>query len=144
MFDKTILIRDEIGILALYYPKGSEEQATDQTRFLTPNEIPLQVGLINRPSGYVFKAHLHSPISRTVIGCPETLIILSGKMEADVYNEHEKFIRSITLESGVFIQIRGGHRFTVIDPVNMIEVKQGPFISGEKIFINPLDHEQAK
>ena len=145
MFDEQITVEDENGIVALYYPRGRVgEVKENSTKFLTPDEIPLQVGLINRSSGYEFKAHTHSPVERTIKGCPETLIILEGELIADIYNEHGKFLQSLFVEVGIFLQIRGGHRFTVNQSVSMVEVKQGPYVAAEKVFFDPSAHEQTR
>lgn len=145
MFNEEIKVLDENGVVALYYPRGIPGIApSNETKFLTPDEIPLQVGLISRESGYEFKAHTHSPIERIVTGCPETLIILEGRIQADIYNEFGKHLETLTLDEGIFVQVRGGHRFTVLQSVSMIEVKQGPYVAGEKVFFNPADHEQSR
>jgi hypothetical protein len=56
------------------------------------------------------------------------LFIKSGKLRVDFYDEYEDYLESTVLNSGdVILLVSGGHGFTVLEEVEMIEVKQGPY-----------------
>jgi len=46
----------------------------------------------------------------------------------DFYDSQQRYLKSRILEAGdVILLATGGHGFEVLDEVEMIEVKQGPF-----------------
>ena len=50
-------------------------------------------------------------------------------MRVDFYNEQKNYLESRILETGdVILLITGGHGFEVLEEVEMIEVKQGPYV----------------
>lgn len=62
----------------------------------------------------------------------EVLFIKKGKLRVDFYDDDEQYIESRILEAGdVILLVSGGHGFTVIEEVEMIEVKQGPYSGDE-------------
>ena len=70
-------------------------------------------------------------VHRNVVLTQEVLFIKSGRMRVDFYDDYEDYLESIILEAGdVILLVSGGHGFTVLDEVEMVEVKQGPY-SGE-------------
>ena len=63
----------------------------------------------------------------------EVLIIKKGILRVDFYDEYEDYLESRNLYAGdIILLVSGGHGFKVIDEVEMIEVKQGPY-SGIRI-----------
>ena len=96
--------------------------------FITPNEYSQQVAYMHHPTGQVIDAHVHNPIHRDVILTQEVLFIKKGKLRVDFYDEYEDYLESTVLKAGdVILLISGGHGFAVLEEVEMIEVKQGPF-----------------
>jgi hypothetical protein len=50
----------------------------------------------------------------------------------DFYDRDDVYIRSAVLERGdVILLVSGGHGFRMLEPTEMIEVKQGPFVGME-------------
>ena len=100
--------------------------------FITPDEYSQQVAYMHHQTGKVINAHVHNPVHRSIVMTQEVLFIKKGKLRVDFYNDNEQYIESRMLEAGdVILLISGGHGFTVIEEVEMIEVKQGPY-SGDK------------
>ena len=59
----------------------------------------------------------------------ELLILLSGKLKVYFYNKKKIKAKSITLnKKDMILLMSGGHGFRVIKKLEMIEIKQGPFI----------------
>ncbi len=104
----------------------------DGVDFITPDEYSQQVAYMHHPTGKIIDAHVHNPVHRSIVMTQEVLFIKKGKLRVDFYDDNEQYIESRMLESGdVILLVSGGHGFTVIEEVEMIEVKQGPY-SGDK------------
>jgi len=96
--------------------------------FFTPNELSQQLAYMQHPAGKVIDAHVHNPIPRSVTYTQETLFIKKGRMRVDFFDEHRKYLESRELKAGdVILLIKGGHGFEVLEGIEMIEVKQGPY-----------------
>jgi len=111
--------------------------------FLTPDSFGQQVAYMNRPAGEVIQAHIHEPISRTLIGTQEVLIIRRGRIRVDFYESDRVYISSAILGPGDLMLLNtGGHGFEVLEDIDMIEIKQGPFAEGrDKTRFTPEPHE---
>lgn len=58
----------------------------------------------------------------------EVLFIKKGILRVDFYDEYEDYLESKDLHAGdIILLISGGHGFQVLEEVEMIEVKQGPY-----------------
>ena len=87
---------------------------------------------MKHPAGKIIQPHVHNPVKREVFYTQEVLLIKSGKLRVDFYSEGQKYLKSRFLVSGdVILLIKGGHGFEVLEELEMIEVKQGPY-RGEK------------
>ena len=74
----------------------------------------------------------------------EVLFIKKGKLKVDFYNEHQNYLESRILEAGdVILLASGGHGFEVLEEIEMIEVKQGPF-TGENDKTRFSSHPKSK
>ena len=97
-------------------------------RFFTPDEFSQQLGYMNRAKGYVIPPHVHNPVSREVQFTKEVLFIKSGKVRVDFYDDDQNYLESRILATGdVILLAYGGHGFEMLEPTEMIEVKQGPY-----------------
>jgi hypothetical protein len=96
--------------------------------FFTPNDFSQQLGYMHRPEGYVIPPHVHNPVPREVQYTKEVLIIKSGRLRVDFYDDDQTYLESRILETGdVILLAYGGHGFEMLEPTEMIEVKQGPY-----------------
>lgn len=97
-------------------------------RFFTPNNFSQQLGYMNRPKGYVIPPHIHAPVTREVHYTKEVLFIKSGKLRVDFYDDDHRYLESRVLRQGdVLLLAYGGHGFEMLEPTEIIEVKQGPY-----------------
>ena len=100
----------------------------DGISFFTPPEFSQQLGYMNRPQGYVIPPHVHNPVTREVHYTKEVLFIKSGKVRVDFYDEDKVYLESRILHQGdVLLLAFGGHGFEMLEPSEIIEVKQGPY-----------------
>ena len=111
--------------------------------FLTPETFGQQVAYMNRPKGEIIQSHIHEPISRTFTGTQEVLYIRKGRIRVDFYESDRKYVSSTILEAGDLVLLNtGGHGFEVLEEIDMIEIKQGPFAEGrDKTRFVPEPHE---
>jgi mannose-6-phosphate isomerase-like protein (cupin superfamily) len=98
-------------------------------QFFTPNEFSQQLALMSYSAGKVIPAHTHNAVRREVFYTQEALFIREGKLRVDFYSEQQEYHTSRVLGAGdVILLIRGGHGFEVLEDLNMVEVKQGPYV----------------
>jgi hypothetical protein len=96
--------------------------------FFTPNDLSQQLAYMRHPVGRVIEPHVHNPVAREVHYTQEVLFLKRGKLRVDFYNNAQKYLHSRILEAGdVILLVTGGHGFKVLEEVQMIEVKQGPY-----------------
>lgn len=96
--------------------------------FFTPNTYSQQLGYMNRPKGYVIPPHVHNPVRREVEYTKEVLVIRSGRVRIDFYNDNQMYISSIIVSTGDIILLAyGGHGFEMLENSDIVEVKQGPY-----------------
>jgi mannose-6-phosphate isomerase-like protein (cupin superfamily) len=100
----------------------------DGIEFFTSDTYSQQLGYMNRPAGYVIPPHVHNAVVRKVEFTKEVLFIRSGRVRVDFYSEDQVYLESAVLEPGdVILLARGGHGFQMLEPTEIIEVKQGPY-----------------
>jgi mannose-6-phosphate isomerase-like protein (cupin superfamily) len=96
--------------------------------FFTPNDLSQQLAFMRHPVGKVIDPHVHNPVRRSVHYTQEVLLVKSGKLRVDFYDEAQQYLDSRVLHGGdVILLATGGHGFQVLEEVEMIEVKQGPY-----------------
>lgn len=96
--------------------------------FLTPSAYSQQLGYMNRPAGHVIPPHVHNPVTREVHFTKEVLFIRSGRLRVDFYSDNQEYLESTVLDAGdVILLAFGGHGFEMLEPTEIIEVKQGPY-----------------
>ncbi len=114
--------------------------------FFTPDDFSQQLAYMNRPKDYVIEPHVHNIVQREVNLTQEVLIIKSGKIRVDFYDDYKNYIESRVLNSGdIILLAHGGHGFKMLEPTEMIEVKQGPY-AGEldKVRFKPVDKDKLE
>lgn len=110
--------------------------------FFTSGELSQQLAYMRHPAGKVIDPHVHNPVTRQVTLTQETLIIKSGALRVDFYDDQKNYLRSRVLEAGdVILLIQGGHGFEVLEELEMFEVKQGPYTGDQdKTRFTPTVH----
>jgi mannose-6-phosphate isomerase-like protein (cupin superfamily) len=96
--------------------------------FFTPNDLSQQLAYMRHPAGKVIDPHVHNPVNRSVQFTQEVLFIKRGRLRVDFYDNDRAYIESRILRAGdVILLATGGHGFEVLEEIEMIEVKQGPY-----------------
>lgn len=122
------IIRKKEKIIAIIIKDDYEGQGVD---FITPDDYSQQVAYMHHLEGTIIDAHIHNLVHRNVVFTQEVLFIKRGKLRVDFYDDYEDYLESSILSAGdVILLVSGGHGFQVLEEIEMIEVKQGPY-SGE-------------
>ena len=96
--------------------------------FFTPNDLSQQLAYMRHPAGKVIDPHIHNPVHRNVQYTQEVLFIKRGRLRVDFYDNDQNYLESRILQGGdVILLATGGHGFEVLEEIEMIEVKQGPY-----------------
>lgn len=111
--------------------------------FFTNDNDSQQLGYMNRPEGYVIPPHRHNLVPREVHYTQEVLFIKSGKVRVDFYTNEQVYVTSRVLHPGdVILLSDGGHGFKMLEPSEIIEVKQGPYCGEQdKVRFEPVSDE---
>ncbi|HHY74173.1 MAG TPA: hypothetical protein GX497_13315 [Bacillus bacterium] len=114
--------------------------------FVTPPELSQQLAYMNHPKGKIIEPHVHNPVKREVIYTQEVLFIKKGVLRVDFYSDEKSYLESRVLNAGdTILLIQGGHGFEVIEEVEMIEVKQGPYAGDvDKTRFQGVSNDQIK
>lgn len=128
----AIIIRNE------YHAEG--------IHFLTEGDYSQQLAYMHHPSGKVIDAHVHNVESRNVIFTQEVLVIRKGKLRVDFYTDDKEYIESYILNQGdIILLASGGHGFKVLEELEMVEIKQGPYLGErDKIRFKSIDEKQIR
>lgn len=117
----------------------------DGISFFTPDDFSQQLGYMNRPTNHVIPPHVHNLVERKVDMTQEVLIIRSGKVRVDFYDDKRNYLESHILQIGdIILLAHGGHGFKMLEPTEMVEVKQGPYCGEmDKIRFDAIDDDKV-
>jgi hypothetical protein len=99
-----------------------------ETTFVTPSETTMQAGFIVYQKGGEVARHVHRPLSRSIVGTAEVLVVRRGACDVELYDEDRQFVARHRLRIGdVIVLVAGGHGFKMLEDTVLLEVKQGPY-----------------
>jgi mannose-6-phosphate isomerase-like protein (cupin superfamily) len=114
------------GIVLAYIVANGDPP--DQTRYLTPDEVPLQLGYVVYRAGQEIPRHVHLPVERHLVGTAEVLIVQRGRCSVDIYTDDRRLVETRELGTGdIMIAVTGGHGFRATEDLVLLEIKQGPY-----------------
>jgi hypothetical protein len=140
MIERITHAGDELAIIL------RREFKKDGIEFLTASHHSQQLGYMNRAAGYVIVPHVHNPVPREVQYTNEVLLVKSGRVRVDFYTEAQSYLESVVLDAGDLILLAGGgHGVEMLEPSELIEVKQGPYVGDrDKTRFEPVAHERIR
>jgi len=102
--------------------------------FFSGENEGIQVGLWVYGQGKILAPHIHNSLEKKSERTSEVILVLEGRIHADLYNDESELIREIVLdENDVLICYRGGHGYqTLTLKTRVLEVKNGPYHGPEK------------
>jgi hypothetical protein len=100
-----------------------------QTTFFSPAESSFQFGLLAHDAGYEEPAHYHRPFSREIADLQQMFVVQRGVVGVKLYDDDGHFLQEVILGVGdAIVLIHGVHAIRVIEDLQAISVKQGPFL----------------
>lgn len=118
-------IKHQKDLLAIIVRNGF---AGNGVHFFTPDEFSQQLAYMRHPTGKLIEPHMHNIVPRNITYTQEVLIIKRGRLRVDFYDRNKTYLQSRILNAGdIILLAAGGHGFEVLDDLEMIEVKQGPY-----------------
>jgi len=104
----------------------------EKTTFFSPAESSFQFGLLAHKAGYAEPPHLHKPTARVINDLQQMFVVQRGVVAVQLYSDEGDLLREIELHSGdAVVLIHGVHAIRVIEDMQCISVKQGPFLGDE-------------
>ena len=100
-----------------------------KTRFYSPPESSFQFGLLAHEAGYQEPPHYHQEFERSVRDLQQMFVVQRGIVGVQLFDDEGGLIREVVLNSGdAIVLIHGAHAIRVIEDMQCISVKQGPFM----------------
>ena len=114
--------------------------------FFTKNDSNQQIGFMSHPKNYIIKPHKHQKRETKIYLTTEVIILQKGKLRVDFYDTKKKYLFSVIIKKNQIIMlVHGGHGFKVLEPIKMLEIKQGPFVSNkDKIKFDEINENKIK
>jgi len=113
------------------------DMRVEQTTFFSPAESSFQFGLLAHEAGFVEPPHYHKPVSRVVDDLQQMFVVQRGVVIVELYSDAGDLLREIEMHAGdAIVLIHGVHAIRVIEDMQCVSVKQGPFLGTENDKIN--------
>lgn len=113
------------------------DTSVDHTTFFSPPESSFQFGLLAHRAGFVEPPHYHKEISRTIVDLQQMFVVQRGVVAVQLFSDEGNLLREIVMHPGDAIAlIHGVHAIRVIEDMQCLSVKQGPFLGTENDKIN--------
>jgi len=125
---KNVIVDKKIVAKVFRYSK----QKFNGIKFFTSSDLNFQVGLMAHHKNHIIKPHFHINRKKIIKQMSELLIVFSGILKVYFYNKKKIKTKTVILKKkDMILLISGGHGFKVLKKLEMLEIKQGPFV-GEK------------
>lgn len=111
----------------------------EKTTFFSPAESSFQFGLLAHSAGFSEPPHYHKPVTRSISDLQQMFVVQRGVVLIELYDDDGKSLREITLRAGdAIVLIHGVHAIRVLEDMQCISVKQGPYLGEEqdKVFVD--------
>ena len=101
----------------------------EKTHFFSPPESSFQFGLLAHPAGYQEAPHYHQEFERTVTVLQQMFVVQRGVVGVQLFDDGGHLLKEVILNPGdAIVLIYGAHAIRVIEDMQCISVKQGPFL----------------
>ena len=104
-----------------------------RTTFFSPPESSFQFGLLAHEAGFIEAPHFHREITREINDLQQMFVVQRGTVAVQLYSDDKKLLKEVVLKTGdAVVLIHGIHAIKVLEDMQCISVKQGPFLGTEK------------
>jgi hypothetical protein len=105
------------------------DTTVQKTTFFSPAASSFQFGLLAHHAGYQEPPHYHRPFERVVSDLQQMFVVQRGVVGVQLYDDAGHLLREVVLKAGdAIVLIHGVHAIRVIEDMQCISVKQGPFM----------------
>lgn len=112
-------------------------ERVEKTTFFSPPESSFQFGLLAHEAGFFEPPHYHRPFAREINDLQQMFVVQRGVVAVQLYTDEGEMFRDVTLRAGdAILLIHGIHSLRVIEDMQCISVKQGPFLGTEYDKVN--------
>jgi hypothetical protein len=109
------------------------DTTVDETTFFSPPESSFQFGLLAHEAGYEEDPHSHKTVTRTIEDLQQMLVVQRGVVDVKLYTDDRALYREVRLNPGdAIVLIHGIHAIVVVEDMQCLTVKQGPFLGDEE------------
>lgn len=106
--------------------------AVEKTIFFSPPESSFQFGLLSHEAGFFEPPHYHRPFKREISDLQQMFVVQKGVVAVQLYSDDGSMFHEVFLRQGdAIVLIHGTHSLRVIEDMQCISVKQGPFLGTE-------------
>jgi hypothetical protein len=110
-----------------------KSETVGTTTFFSPPESSFQFGLLAHGAGYQEPPHYHQPFTREIHDLQQMFVVQRGVVAVSLYGDDGVLLEEVVLNSGdAIVLIHGVHAIRVIEDMQAISVKQGPFLGDAK------------
>jgi hypothetical protein len=107
------------------------------TKFFSPDDSSFQFGLLAHEAGFVEAPHYHKAVTRTINDLQQMFVVQRGVVAVDFFDKEGQRFREVVLRAGDgILLIHGTHAVRVLEDMQCISVKQGPFLGADNDKIN--------
>lgn len=113
-------------------------ERVEKTTFFSPAGSSFQFGLLAHQAGFVEPPHFHKPVERTISDLQQMFVVQRGVVVVELYGDDGQPLREIEMRAGdAIVLIHGVHAIRVLEDMQCISVKQGPYLGEEedKVFV---------
>tara|TARA_B100000212_G_scaffold323743_1_gene284065 strand:+ start:305 stop:697 length:393 start_codon:yes stop_codon:yes gene_type:complete len=105
--------------------------------FITDDNQELQAGTFVYEKNTKVNRHVHKKNERRTFFTSEAIVVLSGELRVEVYDDRKNILSEVILkEKDTIVFHKGGHFIETLKDSTFIEFKQGPYnqINDKEIF----------
>ena len=134
--EAVILVADEHrGHRARRHPYAEviwADMQVEKTTFFSPPESSFQFGLLAHEAGYDEAPHYHKAVAREIDDLQQMFVVQRGVVDVQLYDDDGRLFREVASAGDAIVLIHGVHAIRVIEDMQAISVKQGPFLGDEE------------
>lgn len=111
----------------------------EKTTFFSQSDSSFQFGLLAHSAGFVEPPHYHKPVTRTISDLQQMFVVQRGVVVVELYSDAGALLSEIKMGAGdAIVLIHGVHAIKVLEDMQCISVKQGPYLGEkeDKVFVD--------
>jgi hypothetical protein len=109
------------------------DTTVEASTFFSPAESSFQFGLLAHEAGYAEDPHYHKAVPRMIDDLQQMFVVQRGVVDVQLYTDDRILYRELRLNPGdAIVLIHGIHAIRVVEDLQCLTVKQGPFLGDEE------------